>query len=182
MEKRQRNFHETFRYVFNRSCRNNTHANLPLFERRIEKRVQVLSRRASDTHARARQSGETLTCWPSHPRTRHIRLIFHTRFCTRGNYNNNRPLVMRASNRCPAWPPFVLWNWFNIFISLCKSAMLRERNARLFAFPFVRLFPPLKPFQLRACFSLSFSLSSMSVARGHTSFRFLKSDLCVFFE
>lgn len=71
-------------------------------------RVEVLSRRASDTHARARQSGETLTRWPSHPRTRHIRLIFHTRFCTRGNYNNNRPLVMRASNRCPAWPPFVL--------------------------------------------------------------------------
>lgn len=176
MEKRQRNFHETF--SIDRVATTRT----PLFERRIEKRVQVLSRRASDTHARARQSGETLTCWPSHPRTRHIRLIFHTRFCTRGNYNNNRPLVMRASNRCPAWPPFVLWNWFNIFISLCKSAMLRERNARLFAFPFVRLFPPLKPFQLRACFSLSFSLSSMRVARGHTSFRFLKSDLCVSFE
>ena len=59
--------------------------------------------------------------------------------------------------------------------------MLRERNARLFAFPFARLFPPLKPFQPRAYFlslslslSLSFSLcfSSMSAARGHTSFLF----------
>ena len=30
---------------------------------------------------------------------------------------------------------------------------------RAFAFPFVRLFPPLKPFQLRVCFSLSLSLS-----------------------
>lgn len=36
-------------------------------------------------------------------RARRIRLIFHTRFYTRGNYNNNRPprLVPRARDRCP---------------------------------------------------------------------------------
>lgn len=84
---------------------------------------------------------------------------------------------MRASNRCLAWPPFVLWNWFNIFISLCKSAMLRERNARLFAFPFVRhwnrfnhgffFFPSSFPRQM----SLAVTLPRF--------FFFLKSDLCV---
>ena len=59
-------------------------------------------------------------------RTRHIRFIFHTRFYTRSNYNNNKPprLVLRSHDRpvstYPLWTSLVLWNWFNIFISLCK--------------------------------------------------------------
>lgn len=65
-------------------------------------------------------------------RTRHIRLIFHTRFYTRSNYNNNRPprLVLRSRDwpvpTYPPWTSLVLWNWFNIFISLCKSTMRRD--------------------------------------------------------
>lgn len=72
---------------------------------------------------------------------------------------------MRASNRCLAWPPFVLWNWFNIFISLCKSAMLRERNARLFAFPFVRHWNRFN----HGFFFFSFFFPSSNEPSGHTS-------------
>lgn len=78
-------------------------------------------------------------------RTRHIRLIFHTRFYTRSNYNNNKlpRLVPRSRDRpvptYSPWTPLVLWNWFNIFISLCKSTT-RRAASRLTAVSPLRLF------------------------------------------
>ena len=79
-------------------------------------------------------------------RTRHIRLIFRRRFCTRGNYNNNRP---------PRGSPFAPRLCLRAFREIDLTYSLAYANQRRYATKRRRLF-----FQFSAAESLRANLLS----------------------